>query len=112
MKLLRTDQVEAMNVDEAGTMRVRWMLAKNVDAPNFYMRMIEVQPDSATEYHTHPWEHEVYMVAGKCEVQDADGNRTELTPGMFAYVAPNEKHQLINIGDSLMQFICVIPKPE
>jgi len=101
-----------MNVDEAGTMRVRWMLAKNVDAPNFYMRMIEVQPDSATEYHTHPWEHEVYMVAGKCEVQDADGNRTELTPGMFAYVAPNEKHQFINIGDSLMQFICVIPKPE
>jgi quercetin dioxygenase-like cupin family protein len=33
--------------------------------PNFVMRVFELEPSSATPFHTHPWEHEVFIISGK-----------------------------------------------
>lgn len=90
--------------------RIRWAIGKNVGAPNFVMRIIELDPGAATAYHTHPWEHEVVVLEGTGAVRDAN-RRAPLTPGMCVYVEPGEEHQFLNTGDTIMRFVCVIPYP-
>lgn len=89
---------------------LRWVLAKNVDAPNFAMRVIDVQPGAATEHHQHGWEHEVFILEGEGVVHNIAG-RTAIGPGDCVYIAPNEIHQFANTGQSVLRFICVIPNP-
>jgi len=90
---------------------LRWVLGENVDAPGFYMRVIDVEPEAATDFHAHPWEHEVYVLEGDGTVRDAKGVETPIGPGMCVYVAPDEVHQFVNRGGKVLRFICIIPKP-
>ncbi len=87
---------------------IRWALGKNVGAPTFVTRIIEVQPGSSTAYHAHDWEHEVVVLDGEGRVTCEDGD-TPIGPGSCVYVAPNEKHQFANVGSALLRFVCVIP---
>jgi quercetin dioxygenase-like cupin family protein len=89
---------------------VRWAIGENVGAPNFILRVIDVQPGAATEYHTHAWEHEVLVLEGQGFVRDAQGE-TAIGPGSCIYIAPHELHQLINRAAVVLRFVCVIPRP-
>jgi len=78
-------------------------------APNYVMRLFTLGKGGATPHHTHPWEHEVFIVRGDCLVRTVDGEKT-VTAGDFVYVPPNEEHQFVNAGESPLEFICVVPK--
>lgn len=90
--------------------RIRWVIGENVGAPNFYTRIIELDPGASTAYHTHPWEHEVVVLEGQGAVRDANG-RAPLESGTIVYVEPDEEHQFLNVGDTILRFVCVIPNP-
>ena len=87
---------------------VRWVISVPEGAPNFAMRVFEVQPGAVTPHHQHPWEHEVFVVAGTGEALGEDGVHP-LSPGTTVFVPPMEKHQFRNTGDEVLRFICVIP---
>ena len=89
---------------------IRWAMGKNVGAPNFTARVIDMEPGTATPYHTHAWEHEVFVLEGDGVVRDA-GGETPIGPGYCVYVEPGEVHQFMNRGGSLLRIICVIPNP-
>jgi quercetin dioxygenase-like cupin family protein len=111
MKAYHYGDVDAEPVQGNPDVRIRWIIGENVDAPNFYTRIIEVEPGEATEYHQHAWEHEVFVLDGEGTVHHANG-KTLVGPGICVYVEPNEIHQFVNTGESLLRFICIIPKPE
>jgi len=73
-------------------------------APNFAMRVFEVQPGCSSPFHTHPWEHEVFVLSGQGVVKSEQGE-TPVTEGSIIYIAPEEKHSLINKGDELFRFV-------
>ena len=77
-------------------------------APNFAMRVFELQPQSSTAYHSHVWEHEVFVITGQGVVQ---GSEVEwnLSEGDAVLVAPNEQHCFTNTGDDLLRLVCVVP---
>jgi quercetin dioxygenase-like cupin family protein len=77
-------------------------------APTFAMRRFTVGAGGCSPYHTHPWEHEVYILSGKGEVRFAGGSQ-EVEPGDFAYVPPNDEHQFANVGDDVFEFLCMVP---
>ncbi|MBN2187172.1 MAG: cupin domain-containing protein [Dehalococcoidia bacterium] len=77
-------------------------------APNFVMRVFEVQPQSSTPYHSHNWEHEVFVLSGSGVVRHAQAE-TQLSEGDVVLVALNEQHSFINTGEGIFRFICVIP---
>ena len=110
MKAYHYTEVEEQAVEGALGVTIRWVIGDNVSAPNFATRIIAVKPGSSTEYHQHPWEHEVYLLEGSATVKHK-GGETEVGPGSCIYVEPNEIHCFENRGDSLARFICVIPKP-
>jgi len=78
------------------------------DAPNFSMRKFTVGDAGCSPAHTHPWEHEVYILAGEGEVRFADGAQ-RVVPGDFVFVPSNDEHQFVNAGTEPFEFLCMVP---
>ena len=77
-------------------------------APNFCMRVFDVEPGSSTPFHSHPWEHEVFVLSGEGVVK-SDGTETQIARDSVIFVAPNEQHCFLNSGKKPLRFVCVIP---
>ena len=105
------DYREVKASEEAPGVDMRVVIGPKEGAPNFIMRVFDVKPGSSTPFHSHPWEHEVYVLGGSGRVR-GDADETELGAGSVVYVAPNEKHCFANAGDDILRLVCVIPKPE
>jgi quercetin dioxygenase-like cupin family protein len=67
-----------------------------------------VQPGASTPQHSHPYEHEVYVLSERAMLTGTDGEHA-LEPGDTALVLPNEQHQFLNAGQDVLRFLCVIP---
>ena len=101
-------QVTPESTEEAPGVTVRWVISDKDGATNFAMRVFEVEPGAASPFHTHSWEHEVFILDGKGHVWGEDGE-TPFQEGDAVFVAPDEKHQFVNDGDKALRFICVVP---
>ena len=77
-------------------------------APNFCMRVFELEPDSSTPSHSHQWEHEVFVLSGQGVAVSEEGE-TPISEDSVIFVAPDERHCFVNKGSEPLRFICVIP---
>ena len=87
---------------------IRWLISKREGAPNFAMRLFEVEPGGYTPFHDHPWEHEVFVLEGKGKLV-LENEEIPFEKEYFIFVPPGEKHQFKNTGDSTLRFLCIIP---
>lgn len=87
----------------------RVLIGPKIGAPNFVMRHFTVAPGGFTPNHSHPWEHEVYVLKGKGVLRTADGEK-KFETGDYVFVPPDEKHQFANASEDVLEFLCVIPK--
>ncbi len=109
MKAYHYQDIENQNVPApAEKVKIRWLINEKQGAPNFAMRRFEVQPGGSTPYHTHDWEHEVYVLEGNAKVVLKDGE-ADIGPGSVILVEPNEEHNFKNTGDKPLVFLCMIP---
>jgi len=110
MKLKHSEQVEQQQVDMEGSSgcSVRWLVGEKDGAPNFAMRQFEVAVDGHTPKHSHPYEHEVYVLEGTGTVLEGE-RLLQLQAGDVVYVAPDDVHQFCNTGAVPMKFLCLIP---
>lgn len=108
MKAAHFTETPAEAYDESGNITIRWVINRSDGAPHFAMRVIEVKPGFNTPYHTHDFEHEVYVLEGKGVVKSA-GAETPIQEGSVVFVAPGEEHGFYNRGNDILRFICVIP---
>jgi quercetin dioxygenase-like cupin family protein len=90
-------------------MTARFALTKDEGCPRYAMRLMEFGPGGHTSKHAHPEEHEFYFLEGEPAIVDCDGKETRLKVGDFVYVLPNERHQIKNLGKTIMRMICTIP---
>jgi quercetin dioxygenase-like cupin family protein len=81
------------------------------DAPRFSMRVLEVEPGASTPFHSHWWEHEVFILSGQGKVRGQQREH-ELQPNNVVYVGENEEHCFTNIGREVLRFVCCIPHTE
>ncbi|MBL7136419.1 MAG: cupin domain-containing protein [Candidatus Marinimicrobia bacterium] len=72
------------------------------------MRRFIVEPGGFTFYHTHDFEHEVYILAGE-GIARAKDIELKIKKDMAILVIPNEVHQFINNGNEDFVFLCIIP---
>ena len=111
IKVAEDVPAEAVEVDGAEGVKIRLLIHDAEGAPNFYMRQFIVAAGGHTPWHTHSWEHEVYILSGAGSIVTAEGE-VPLCPGQAVYVAPNDDHQFRNVGTEDLKFLCVIPKPQ
>lgn len=109
MKVFDYRQVEAKDANEgASRLKVRWLITKDMGAPNFAMRLFEMEPSGNSPLHTHPWEHEVFILEGEGTVVGADEER-RFKAGGVVFVLPNELHQFKNSSSKTLRFLCLVP---
>ena len=106
MRIRNYRQVDGVKAAPGVLMRV--VAGSAEGAPTFVMRVFEIQSGSATPLHTHPWEHEVFVLGGK-GVLRSGGRETPLMEGDAVMVLPNEQHSFLGIGKDMLRIICVVP---
>lgn len=107
----KKDAVTARVYDNPPSVRgveKRVLIGPKQGAPRFVMRHFTIAPHGHSPEHAHPWEHEVYVLAG-CGRIRYDDAAADIRPGDFAFVAPMDKHQFLNAGDEPFEFLCVVP---
>ena len=112
MKIKHWTDVPEQPAEGIEGVTVRWVIAKGDGAPHFAMRVFDVQPGSASPYHNHWWEHEVYVLDGQGVAVHGDASSHGETPvaaGSVILVEGDEMHQFRNTGEGVLRFICLIP---
>lgn len=109
MKIVHYTDVPAENPggDTRGV-SIRRVISAEDGAPNYYMRVFEIAPGGFSPLHTHPWEHEIYILSGEGEMV-GEGGSAGVGPGTAAFIPAEELHQIRNPGTQPLRFICTIP---
>jgi quercetin dioxygenase-like cupin family protein len=111
MLVRNREEVETVTYGgDAHGVEMRPLLTAAEGAPHFAMRVFTLAPEGHTPYHSHAWEHEVYILDGTGVVRSADGERA-LHRGDAVLVRPHEEHQF-QAGTAGLQFICCVPHAE
>ena len=109
MKARHYTEVAAQVVEEgAKGVKIRWVINEGDGAANFAMRHFEIAPGGFTPHHTHPWEHEVFILTGRGKVVGPEGDKP-LSPGTVVFVPPGEEHHFANDGAEPLTLLCLIP---
>jgi quercetin dioxygenase-like cupin family protein len=77
-------------------------------SPTMSLRVFTLEPGGYTPYHSHPWEHINYILAGSGVLVDEAGEEHPVTAGNYTLVKPDEKHQFRNNSSGELQFICLV----
>ncbi len=110
MKVQHFEQVHQAPVTMPGShgCQVRWLVDESSGAPNFAMRQFEVAPGGYTPKHSHPYEHEVFILSGEGVVLEGETEHP-LHAGDVLLVTPDEIHQFRNTGTRPLTFLCMVP---
>jgi quercetin dioxygenase-like cupin family protein len=109
MKIFNYKSVELEDVHEDSKgVKVRWLLTRKDGAENFAMRLFEMEPGGNTPLHSHPWEHEAYIVEGEGVVVGG-GEEEKFSRGDVIFLPKDEEHQFGNPSGEMVKFLCLIP---
>jgi len=110
MKIEKSNNVAIKPVEMEGAKNVgiRWLISKEDGAENFAMRMFELAPGGHTPLHTHPQEHEVFVLEGEGALI-FEGKQHPLGAEDVVFVPSNREHRFMNTGESIMRMLCIIP---
>ncbi|MDD5723800.1 MAG: cupin domain-containing protein [Syntrophales bacterium] len=89
--------------------RKRVVIGEREGAPNFIMRVFDLDPKMSSPLHEHPWEHEIFVLKGEAVARNSEGVETPLREGDAIFIPPGEEHCLRNRGDGVLSFMCLIP---
>ncbi len=96
-------------VEMAGVKGVKMavMVGREDGAPNFALRHFTVEPNGHAPFHSHDYEHEVYVVEGGGTVF-LEGKENPIKQGDVVYVPADQEHQF-KAGTGGMRFLCLVP---
>jgi len=95
-------------VDYGEGIEKRVLIGPKQGAPTFVMRVFDLPPGTSSPYHTHDWEHEVFVLSGEGVVVNAEG-KTPVKPHDAIFIPPDEIHCLKNTGQDIFRFMCLVP---
>jgi quercetin dioxygenase-like cupin family protein len=113
MRLIRSGQVEPerLTADKNGNPAKDAFIQVMVpEGPNFVMRVFTVKPGGHTPRHSHSFEHEVYVLAGKGRASGS--SEFDMTPGDAIFVPAGDLHCFANTGTEDLKIICVVPRSD
>ena len=111
MKIIPSMSVEPEKAEGVDGVTIRWVIDKNTGAPNFAMRIFDIQPGSNTPLHRHDWEHEIYVLEGEGAAVAEDGEHPVRT-GDAVFVPGGDLHSFRNTSGGLLRVMCLIPLPD
>ncbi len=110
MKIAKASDItkSPVEIEGAKDVDIRWLISKADGAENFAMRMFELQPGGFTPLHSHPHEHEVFVVQGQ-GIFVYEGKEYPFNTDFAIFVPGGGEHRFRNTGHSVLRFLCIIP---
>jgi len=110
MKIEKSSNISKSPVEVEGAkdVAIRWLISKEDGAENIALRMFELQPGGHTPLHTHPHEHEVFVIEGR-GVFVYEGQEHQFSAEYVIFVPGGKEHQFKNTGGSVLRMLCIIP---
>jgi quercetin dioxygenase-like cupin family protein len=110
MKIKKFDEIEVRPYpsDKAKNAVGRVAIGKAEGAENYCMRILQVNKAGNTAFHSHDFEHEVFIHQGVGQVF-GNGKWHDFKAGDVMFIPSNEEHQFKNTGEEPVLFVCVIP---
>jgi quercetin dioxygenase-like cupin family protein len=102
-------ETEIFNTEDVKGVIKHVLVGPQDGAPNFIIRYFQVPVGSSTFNHAHPHEHGMVILHGNAQIE-IEGKTTYLKPYDSVFVSGDDQHQVINIGETPLGFICVITK--
>ena len=84
------------------------VLGPDDGTPGYVMLWVQHPPGGTSPLHTHPWEHQAYIVEG-AGVLWVEGEEYPVTAGDAVLVPPDVEHQFRNTGDVTLSRVIVNP---
>ena len=97
-----------INGEDVQGVTMKLLVGRDDQAPNFAMRHFSIEPDGFTPMHSHDWEHEVFVLAGRGELE-CDGSVRPIAKGDGVFIPSNQTHQFRTVGDEPLEFLCIVP---
>ena len=86
---------------------IRWLVRNEDGAPTFSLRYFRINPSGHINSHSHPWEHEIFILKGKGIVRIGE-KKYSVIKNYFLYIPPCIEHEYWS-RDEELEFLCVIP---
>lgn len=99
-----SSDIEEMEME--GGARIRWLITHRDGAPNFSMRLISIPEGKNTPFHSHNYEHEIFIIEGKVKAT-IDDDEKEAKNGDYVFIPPNAYHGMVAEMDT--RLICIVP---
>ena len=107
MKVVSYKDVESKEVEGSSKLRIKWL--NTGGSENFAVRYCEIDGGGFSPYHSHVWEHEIYVLDGE-GLAVGDKESRPVSAGDLISIPGNEVHQIKNASNSLLRILCIIPK--
>ena len=107
MYVTNVDKVREYVVRKEGMkgVTVKYLLHAGVGAKNIQLRLFTIAVGGETHMETHAHEHEVFILRGKGLFR-VGGKEVVLGPRDVIFIESYEPHQIVNVGDEPLQFLC------
>jgi quercetin dioxygenase-like cupin family protein len=107
MRIVSYAEVEAKECEGSSKLKIRWL--NDEGSKNFAVRHIEIEPDGYSPYHSHSWEHEIFVLEGSGTAVGEKGVES-ISVGDLISIPSEEIHQIKNTGKGTLKLLCMIPK--
>jgi len=108
MQVKNYKDIELKEEKSAKGAGIRWLLSERDGKTDMAMRVIEIEAGGQTPDHSHPWEHQVFVLKGEGRVV-CEGETRAFGPGAAIFIGPDENHTFHNDSAETMEFVCMIP---
>ena len=101
------ENVREYKIAERGAhnVRVKYLLHKGVGAERLQLRLFTIGVGGYTPLERHGHEHEVFMLRGRALVKGG-GQEAVVKQGSVVFIPSYEEHQIVNICDEQVEFLC------
>jgi quercetin dioxygenase-like cupin family protein len=106
MQTIRLSEIAGTKFPTGRHTRVMIGAHSPVQAENFVMGYVVMEPNGSVPIHTHEQEEVYFIAEGKGTMQVGD-EKQEVEGGMAIYLEPNVEHELVNGPDGRMVMIFV-----
>ncbi|MHA1887548.1 MAG: cupin domain-containing protein [Promethearchaeota archaeon] len=89
--------------------KIQW-LRRPEESTHFMLRRFVIGSKGQIGIHSHPEEHQMFILKGPIELLNGEGKKTAVNSREFVYMPPNELHGYINPNDYEVEFLCGISK--
>lgn len=99
---------DVFNIGGAKDVLRKVLISEKEGWNDYVMRLFEVGEGGCSPRHSHDWPHIIFVVNGKGTIH-MDGKDNEVKNGSYAFIPGGMEHQLLNTGNDIFSFICIVP---